>query len=147
MQLYFLSVITCLLSGLVLLSKKQTEEISIGDKKNLLEDVNKSLKESELFKNKNFELIVAIITFLVGVLKLFFVAKGGLIILGDLFPALMGITSGFAIFLHYFISTATTKPEFPSFIKIVFIDNIYWVGLASLIVAVVHFIMPGVIFF
>lgn len=150
MQMYFLSIILNVLAGLILLSKKQPDEITnenAGKKKNLLEDMNKSLNENQLFKNKTFALVIGILALLVGIIKFFCVAKGGLVILGDLFPAIMGITAGFALLLNYYLSTATTQTNLPDILKLIFIDNIYWVGFAACAVALLHFIMPGVLFF
>lgn len=148
MQMYFLSIVMNVFAGLILISKKQSNEIvDKSEKRSLVEDMNKSITESKLFQNKSVNLMVGILTFAVGVIKFFCVAKGGIIILGDLLPAVTGITAGFAILLNYYLSTAVTETNLPPILKLIFVDNIYLVGIASCGVALLHFIMPGVIFF
>lgn len=149
LQMYFLSIILNVLAGLILLSKKPVEvtEDAPGKKMNLLEDMSKTLSENNFFQNKTFALVIAILALLTGIIKLFCVAKGGIIILGDLLPALAGVTSGFAILLNYYLSTATVGTNLPAILKTIFVDNICWVGIAACVIALLHFIMPGVIFF
>lgn len=148
-QMYFLSIILNVLAGLILLSKKPVEDTTEAPekKRNLIEDMNKSLSENNFFQNKSFALVIAILALLTGIIKLFCVAKGGIIILGDLLPALAGITAGFAILLNYYLSTATVATKLPAIIKTIFVDNISWVGIIACAIALLHFIMPGVIFF
>ena len=149
LQMYFLSIILNVLAGLILLSKKPVEVTTEAPekKRNLIEDMNKSLSENNFFQNKSFALVIAILALLTGIIKLFCVAKGGIIILGDLLPALAGITAGFAILLNYYLSTATVATNLPAIIKTIFVDNISWVGIIACAIALLHFIMPGVIFF
>lgn len=149
LQMYFLSIILNVLAGLILLSKKPVEDTTEAPekKRNLIEDMNKSLSENNFFQNKSFALVIAILALLTGIIKLFCVAKGGIIILGDLLPALAGITAGFAILLNYYLSTATVATNLPAFLKTIFVDNISWVGIIACAIALLHFIMPGVIFF
>lgn len=149
LQMYFLSIILNVLAGLILLSKKPVEDTTEAPekKRNLIEDMNKSLSENNFFQNKSFALVIAILALLTGIIKLFCVAKGGIIILGDLLPALAGITAGFAILLNYYLSTATVATNLPAFFKTIFVDNISWVGIIACAIALLHFIMPGVIFF
>lgn len=149
LQMYFLSIILNVLAGLILLSKKPVEDTTEAPekKRNLIEDMNKSLSENNFFQNKSFALVIAILALLTGIIKLFCVAKGGIIILGDLLPALAGITAGFAILLNYYLSTATVATNLPAFLKTIFVDNISWVGIIACTIALLHFIMPGVIFF
>lgn len=147
MQIYFLSIVLNVLAGLVLLSRKPSEVHSESDnKKRPLQSANEALSENEFFQNKSVCLITGILSLLVGVIKFFCVAKGGLIILGDLIPAVMGITAGFAILLNYYLTTATTEVNLPSVLKLIFVDNIYWLGIAAFAVAALHFVAPGVLF-
>lgn len=157
MQVFFLSILFNVIAGLVLLktkgdaaSKETLDDTKIEDKSKktkFLDNVNKTLSGNEFLGNKTFVLVIGILTLLTGVLKLFCVAKGGLLILGDLFPSIAGISAGFAILLNYYLSSSTTENNLPRFLQVVFIDNIYWVGIAAIAVAFLHFIMPGVLFF
>lgn len=149
MQMYFLSIVFNVIAGLILLNTKQNseKEVESDKKQKLIQDVNKKLASNEVLSNKTFTLVIGILSLLTGIIKFFCVAKGGLLILGDLIPAVTGIAVGFAILLHYYLSTATTESNLPKFLQVVFIDNIYWVGITSIVVAVLHFIMPGVLFF
>lgn len=156
MQIFFLSIIFNFIAGLILLRTKVNATAESPDnskiedktkKTNFLDNVNKTLGENELLGNKTFVLVIGILTLLTGVIKFFCVAKGGLLILGDLFPAVAGIAAGFAILLNYYLSSATTENHLPKVLQLIFIDNIYWVGIAGIAVALLHFIMPGVLFF
>lgn len=157
MQMFLLSILFNVLAGLILLNtRKQTEKVTEKDeskiedlskKQKILEGIRKSISESEVLSNKTFTLVIGILSMLTGVCKFFCVAKDGLLILGDLLPAIMGIAAGFAILLNYYLSTASVENNLPKPVKLIFIDNIYWVGISCFIVAFLHFIMPGVLFF
>ena len=140
-QIYFLSVISCLIAGLTLISgeEKDSQEdsvIRLGVFLNILRD-------------KKFRLILGIITMAAGVLKILSPAEGNIIILGDLLPAAAGIVSGFILFIENYSNTKIDKSE-----DIViedkkasldyFLKNKKLVGFATIAAAILHFIFPGV---
>lgn len=157
MQIYFLSIVINILAGLVLLKTKSASSSNPLSEDSLIEDntkknkiinkINTFLLDNELFNNKAFILVIGILSLLIGVIKFFVVANNGLLILGDFLPAIFGIAGGFAILLNYYLSTASQNNKMPKFIQLIFIDNIYFVGITCLLIAILHFIMPGVLFF
>lgn len=152
MQFYFLSVVMNVLAGLVLLNLKGhsadefNSEADTNQKQKLLKDVTEKLKVMEFLQNKTLILIVGILSLIVGVIKLFAVGESPIIV-GDLFPALGGIAAGFALLLNCYLDKSSGQINLPQIIQTIFVEKTYLIGLCCLVISVLHFIMPRVIFF
>jgi hypothetical protein len=134
MQIYFLSIFFNILAGYTLIAEddKNAPEIKIGFS----------------FKDETVKLILGILAMAAGVLKLLSPAEGGLILLGDLFPALTGFAAGFILSFEYYqkrktISDAIEKKA--SFVEFL-LQNRKIAGIAAIATAILHFIFPGIIF-
>lgn len=148
MQVYFLSVLTSLAVGLMLFFEDKTAEI-------------KYLNEIKV------RLIIGIVAAVVGLLKLFVVAK--VPVVGDLFPVIAGLAGGFTLLLEFYmrnsnteVSVETAETENPeseseaavaaekikdnSVIQKIFVANKKTIGVLCMGVAVLHFLFPTVLF-
>jgi hypothetical protein len=133
-QFYFLSIITLLLGGLVL-SFEYLEQKFSG-----------LTRLREALTNSSFQLILGILTFIFGILKLLSVTRGDIPVVGDLLPALCGLLVGFTLFLSYYKARSTVESETVEKIDTIVIKNKSIIGLFAIIVAILHFIMPSVLF-
>jgi hypothetical protein len=132
MQLWFLSVLLNVLSGLALVFFAETDESSVED------------SAPAFFRHKTFRLALGILTALVGVVKLFAVINRPPVF-GDLLPALAGIAGGGALLVGYF-SASSAGFEFPAIVRKICVDERKYVGIACVCAAVLHFVFPQVIF-
>ena len=144
MQFYFLSVLLNLASGFLLVSKKNnvTSEKEVA----VLNDSSKT-KSRMFFESKLFSVIAGVLSIFVGVFKLFVVAgKTKILILGDFFPAAAGVLGGFALLVAYFVEKSTTSENLNVTFKKIFVTNSSLVGIACIIIAILHFLFPGALF-
>ena len=128
-QIYFLSILLNFTAGVVL---------SAG----LLE---KRLEETVKEKS-SFVLVLGILTILVGVLKFLSVVEGDVKVVGDFFPAVIGIGAGLSLLSSYYRGRTDVLPAetsgFNSFLE----KYQVIIGLAAVAVALLHFFLPRVLF-
>ena len=91
-------------------------------------------------------MVLGILTFIFGILKLLSVTQGDIPVVGDLLPALFGLLVGFTLFLNYYKMKSTVESETVEKIDNIVIKNRSIIGLLAIIVAILHFIMPSVLF-
>ena len=131
-QFYFLSIVLNALAGYILL--KGNEEGALGFKSGL------SLKD------ESFRLVVGILSVLVGLLKILSVVEGDVPVIGDLFPALAGLLSGFILISEYYRGRSTMEvPERAEKVNRLLVANRKIIGVAALAAAVLHFLFPKVL--
>jgi hypothetical protein len=131
-QIYLLSVLSLLISGSVLSTGFLAEKLRVPD--------------ALLFTatNRTARLIIGGVTALVGFLKLFVVAPGESVpIAGDLMPAAAGILLGGILLYDAWrkkggVEEAASEENAPSS----FTYRISF-GLAGMLVAILHFLLPG----
>ena len=166
LQFYFLSVLLNLLVGLVLFYGKKEESASVFDssvfnkdqdlsfldedyqpeKKDTKQNVLEKLFGKESFtSDKLFQLVLGILSVFVAIIKLLSAVKG-VPFFGDLFPALAGILGGAAILLNYCMENASTEIKLPEWLNMILVDWQKYLGIACMVVAVIHFVLPGVLF-
>lgn len=170
-QFYFLSIFLNLLVGFILIFGKfesSDEEVSEAPEKknpkNPDEDISfldteyrgvklphqkKTVggmfsKESVL-NDKLFQLIAGLLIVFVSLVT-FLSPVNGIPFLGDLIPSVAGIIGGAALLLEYYIENGSSELELPQFLQVVFVDYQKYIGVACVLVAVIHFIVPGVLF-
>lgn len=135
MQFYFLSVILNLISGIVLSSDR------LGNKM----PKTGVLKEF-LDQHSSLKIGLAILTFITGIFKLLSVTKGDVIIVGDLLPALLGLFMGSVLALEYYRDKADSEAadmgKFTGFL----LKTKQTIGLGGIIISILHFLFPGVLF-
>jgi len=135
MQFYFLSIVFNILAGLALILDPEVS----GDVP-LLEGLKTSLK------NETTRLILAILTSATGVFKILSVTRMDVVIVGDLFPALAGITTGIALFYEFYAGRSSLSGQSNPVFQAIFVARKKWIGYAALLAAVLHFIFPNVLF-
>ncbi|HZK20210.1 MAG TPA: hypothetical protein VFC68_05725 [Treponemataceae bacterium] len=94
--------------------------------------------------HKNFKLIIGILAVLIGFLKL--LSAVDVVFIGDLLPASAGLLGGFAILYEYYTDDSENETR-----KVAFFENINasykkTLGYACLVISLVHFLLPNVLF-
>lgn len=167
-QFYFLSVFLNLLVGLILVFSKAGEEEAESQEpvevKNPDDDisfldtdyrgvklphqkktVNAMFAKNSFLNDKLFQLVLGILTIFVAVIK-FLSPINGLPFVGDLVPSIAGLLGGAAILLEYYVEKGSADLELPPFFQMIFVDYQKYIGIGCMVVAVIHFIVPKVLF-
>ncbi|MCI1208056.1 MAG: hypothetical protein LKF96_01245 [Treponema sp.] len=155
LQFYFLSILLNLLCGLSLLYGEDftPEALRLHRKSEnpVVEKVDKGsvkslFKNSRVFSDKSFRLVLGVLSCLTGLMKLLSVIRNDVPVVGDLIPALAGLIGGSCLLIEYYLMSATVETALPSWIKKIFIDNRKNIGIICIVAAVLHFIFPTVLF-
>ncbi|MCR4734241.1 MAG: hypothetical protein K5829_04435 [Treponema sp.] len=168
LQFYFLSILFNLVTGLILVNKldeksEEKELILVDENGNVVDSdkeekkaapakvskkkiIQEEIRNTSLFESKTFRLVLGILTGLTGILKFVSVIKTDIPVIGDLLPAVIGIAGSFCLLLEYYLKTATIEVKLPEFLNNVFIKNSNVIGFLSIVIAVIHFIFPTVLF-
>lgn len=134
-QIYLLSVVTNMLAGIALSFDGMDERLHLS-----------SVFNRDLFEAVGFRLGLGIATFTVGFFKFLSVTPGDVPVVGDLIPALCGVIQGMILLvLYYRARSDVTSPVIDSLDKI-FVQNRGMFGTAGILIAVLHFIFPSVLF-
>ena len=135
-QLYFLSILCNGLGGYIIFTTGQDQAV---EKPSILS-----------IKSPTFHLILGIVSISVGVLKLLWPFDSKLFILGDFIPAIAGVINGFLlIFGIYRKETSLSSIEAMKTMDhlgenlLVFKKSL---GLALMLVALLHFLFPQALF-
>ena len=133
LQIYFISIISNLLAGLTL--------ISTGNKDTQDDGVIRLGVFLTVFRDKKFRLIIGIIAFIAGILKILSPTKGNILLIGDLLPAAAGLASGLILFFENFGNSKAEdyddedKKQGLSFL----FKNRKLIGFATVAAAILHF--------
>ena len=168
LQFYFLSILLNLITGMILVYgtdfskiKKQEEkdttvvDFSLDTDKNE-NDISKAGKKKEsslknmfgnsaLFSDRIFRLVLGILTLFVGLMKLLSVVHDDIPVVGDLIPALAGLSGGFCLLVEYYLENASTELRLPGIIERLFVDDRKYIGWFCIVAAVLHFAFPDVL--
>ena len=125
-QIYFLSVLLNILVGLFLIYENKIENSNLIIQKPLL------------------IMILGFASIIVGIIKLFVVAQPDIIFIGDLLPAVFGIVGGFCILLNYFLLYGKNEIILKPVVQKIFVDWKKTIGVLTLVVGILHFIIPQV---
>lgn len=147
LQFYFLSVLLNLITGLILFCSLENirgnpSDQDAGNTGN--PSVNKTI--TGFLDSRNFRLVLGVLSVLVGLMKLLSVIQNDVPVVGDLIPAVAGITGGFCILLEYYMNSTTVNFVPGKFLQSVFIDGRKFIGIFCIVAAVLHFIFPRVLF-
>lgn len=155
-QFYVLSILVNLFVGLYLyLSDGSQEEsadyaIDSENENEKTESVKKPGFKKFFFgpgsvtDDSLFLLVFGGLALFISLVKLFSPVDG-IVVFGDLFPVLAGICCGVSLLLEYFDEGEASS--LPGFLQIIFVDFKRILGLVCVVVSLVHFIIPGVLFF
>jgi hypothetical protein len=134
-QIYFLSILLNFTAGVVLSAGLLEKRFSLA------EGLEETVKEKS-----SFVLVLGILTILVGVLKFLSVVEGDVKVVGDFFPAVIGIGAGLSLLSSYYRGRTDVLPAetsgFNSFLE----KYQVIIGLAAVAVALLHFFIPRVLF-
>ncbi|MFQ3619414.1 MAG: hypothetical protein SNJ78_00580 [Spirochaetales bacterium] len=101
----------------------------------------------DLWDSKERVLPFAIVSIGIGFFKLLSPVYGDLPFLGDLFPALGNLAGGGIIWLEKGKSWANLDTPIKRFIKFVLLDHKDIWSYGCIIAAIIHFFLPGMLFF
>lgn len=133
LQFYFLSILLNVLTGISLVYVKKNES-TVPD------------KTRDLFESTNFKLILGILTTFTAVMKLLSVLPGEVPIAGDLIPVLAGLAGGITLLFDYYKEKSSVELHFSPAINAFFTKGRIYTGYACIAAAIVHFLLPKVLF-
>ena len=122
LQFYFLSIFFNLLTGFVL----------VNSQKNFI--------ELSILNERVFRIVLGVTTAVTGLIKLFVVVNSRAVIVGDFLPAVAGMAGGFSLFVQ------DENLNLVEWLKNIFVANKMIVGIACLVIALLHFVFPGALF-
>jgi len=133
-QFYFLSIFVNFIGGLLL----------AGD--NISKQFNSIDSLQELFKSTAYMFIFAIVAAIAGVFKIISVFEGDIYVIGDLLPAAASIIIAIHFFTQYFYEIKGSAESHLEKINTVVEEYKTLIGYASIIIAILHFFFPDVLF-
>lgn len=135
LQFYLLSVVMNIIAGIVLSAGFIDERVSfVSGMKNYFDG------------KPGVRLTIGVITFIVGFFKLLSVTRGDVPVVGDLLPAVAGLVMGIALFLDYYKSRSDVSSSFVDGMEKLLLKNRNVIGIAGIVIGVVHFLLPRVLF-
>jgi len=132
LQFYFLSIFANMLAGLTLTSDYFAEKFKVF------------LPFKELFSKKNVKTTIGIAAFVVGFLKLLLPVQT--VVVGDLLPALAGLTMGTGLILGIIKERAKVSAETVDNLEKTVMTYRVPLGIAGLVVSALHFLLPRALF-
>jgi hypothetical protein len=141
LQFYLLSVLLNLLTGLVLFFSFDHGEEAGGFETDGITRID----DPSLFENPTFRLVLGLASLLVGILKLF-VVTGGIRVFGDLLPVLGCLVGGIALLINYVTTQSSLGLKVTGLPHRIFMEHPRYIGVGCMVVAVLHFIFPKVLF-
>ena len=166
LQFYFLSILLNLITGLILvyatnfMAEKSTA-VSVADDDDSTDESDESAEESSedapksaksifanplFFDDSTFRLVIAILSALVGLMKLLSTVQGDMPLIGDLIPAVAGIAGAFALLIEYYSQKSDVSFNLPAFLTSIFVGGRKYLGIFCILAGFLHFIFPRVLF-
>ena len=140
LQFYFLSILLNLVTGIILVYGKNLISGESPESK-----ARGILGENAFFDDKNFRLVLGILTVFVGIMKLLSVVRTDVPVIGDLLPAAAGLFGGFCILVEFYKTNSASELALPHWIDFCFLEKRKYVGYACIAAAVLHFSFPDVL--
>jgi hypothetical protein len=137
-QLFTLFVLALGFSGFVLAFSFFDDKLRCGE-----------MIREEAVRSPRFLMVLAVLLGLLTVLKLVFVHSGDIPVIGDILPVLAGGLTTFMLLADYFSAKADESGEeatglFAS-VDAIFGPRRVLIGILVVIIAVVHFVIPGIV--
>ena len=132
-QFYFLSILSNIVAGLTLAGDYLGEKIPfLASFKNLR-------------ANRPATVTIGVVTVIIGVIKLIVLSPGEhLPVIGDILPALTGIVVGGILLVEAFREKVESQGESLKKISSTVLTYRVPVGIAGVVIAILHFLFPGV---
>ena len=134
-QIYLLSIVTIVLSGIALAYDRLQQSLRIG-----------AMFNDEVFSRPTFRLILGVVTLLIGFFQFLTVAPGDVPVIGDLVPAVTGILLGGILAIDYYRTKSTIETPFVEALDRVFVKNGSNFGVIGIVIALLHFLFHRVLF-
>jgi hypothetical protein len=134
-QVYFLSVVSLVLSSIALGFDTLDERLHVG-----------SFFSASAVKSPSFRLGLGIVTLVVGILQFLTTADGDVPVVGDLIPALTGIVLGGTLIVIYYKEKSTEESQTLDRLDRAFVQNASNLAYVGLVVALLHFLLHRVLF-
>ena len=160
LQFYFLSVLLNVVVGFVLIYALSARKAKYGDdylyEGEIVSEGNSSSYDSfndsadsfsdkpfsAFLNDKIFRMVLGIICAFVGLIKFAYTVQNDVAFVGDLLPALAGLSGGSCLLVGYFLSAGADVPEV---VENVFVNGKKFIGIFCVVAGVLHFIFPRVI--
>ena len=152
-QFYFLAVLLNILIGFILFYKDKAlsceDTLEKDDDVSFLEEKHGTFED--LFSEKSF-LTSSKVQFVLGCsgiivsVMLLLSPFSGIFLFGDLIPAIVCLAASVSMLINSYFEDSITDLKLNDMIKFIIIDCRKYVGLISIIVGIIHFVIPGVIF-
>ncbi|MBQ1949024.1 MAG: hypothetical protein II367_02570 [Treponema sp.] len=153
-QFYFLSVACSLILGFILFFQKKTNQKN--ESENPESDISfldeKSASFASLFTSESFfssyvfQLVIGSLS-IITALFILLSPYNGVFLFGDLIPAIACAFGGAAVLVNYYIENSSSELKLPEFLNLFLVEWKEYVGVFCIVVSVIHFIIPGVLFF
>jgi hypothetical protein len=134
-QFYVLAILFNVIGGALLAGDY------FGERFPLLKQAKEGLRE-----RSGIRLVLMIITLVIAIFKLLSVSAGDVPVVGDLLPALSLIIITFINALDYYLGRSEVASEGQERLERVFIANESIFGVGAVVIGVLHFLFPGVLF-
>jgi uncharacterized membrane protein len=134
-QIYLLSVLTILLSGVALAFDRLQQALP-----------RFSLFNDEALSSPTFRLVLGVTTILVGFFQFLTVAPGDIPVVGDLIPALTGIVLGGILAFDFYREKSTVESPLVEKLDSLLVKNGSNFGVIGIVIAVLHFLFHRVLF-
>ena len=134
-QFYLLAVIMNILGGIFLAAPMLQEKMPI------LQSLQEALKI-----NIASRMILIILALIVGIFKLLSVTRGDVAVVGDLLPALGLLVLAVVFFLDYYTEQSEVRSQFIENLQKVFVNHKSTIGIGLIIIGLLHFLFPRVLF-
>lgn len=133
-QIYFLSILSNILGGLVLSSEHYSEKFAGIS------------SVEEFFDGKpGLRITLGIVAFLTGFLKLLTVTKGDVPVIGDILPALAGLFTGATLIFARYKEKSTVPSKMVETADKLLIKNKTIIGTIGMLIGALHFLLPGIV--
>ncbi len=166
LQIYFLSVLLNVIAGLILVyasvaggQSANSSSSGLGDDFNLEDDTSfedgplastkKNLAQTSaaFLNDSTFRLVIAALSGLVGLIKLFYTTvPDDIPVLGDFLPAIASLMACVCLFVEWFESQESYEGNLPGFLDLIFMGGRKIFGLVCLVAGLLHFIFPRLLF-
>ena len=131
-QFYALSVfVNIIIGALMCIEGKNGEDSFLGRLKEMLEE-------------KGIKFSLGVLSAIIGLFKFLTPMRGDIAVVGDLLPAVTGIALGGVLLLEFFRTRSDISSEAISRIEGTVTTNRKFIGMAGIVVGILHFLMPAV---
>ena len=133
-QFYLLAVVMNILGGMFMAAPL------LEDKVPALQNLQEALRI-----NIASRIILIIVALVVGVFKLLSVTRGDVAVVGDLLPALGLFVIAIIFFLDYYTEESEVRSPLIESLQNIFIKNKPGIGIALIVIGLLHFLFPRVL--